>query len=94
MLLPLGLVGIFYLKTMGRFRPAARDLKRCESKSRSPIYTHFKECLRGVETIRTIPRGRNLWASKHQALTDDNLSVYYSVKVSEYYFKSSVANRI
>lgn len=82
MVVPLGLVAILYIKTMGRFRPAARDLKRCESKSRSPIYTHFREAMRGVETIRSIPRGRSLWTSKHRALTDDNLSVYYSVKVS------------
>jgi len=80
MVIPLGLVGILYIKIMGRFRPAARDLKRCESKSRAPIYTHFKEALRGVETIRTVPRGRSLWAGKHRALTDENLSVYYSVK--------------
>ena len=80
MVIPLGLVGIFYVKTMGRFRPAARDLKRCESKSRSPIYTHFKEALRGAETIRLIPSGRSLWSSKHRSLADENISVYYSVK--------------
>jgi len=80
MVIPLGLVGILYVKTMGRFRPAARDLKRCESKSRSPIYTHFREALRGAETIRSIPSGRSLWSSKHRSLADENLSVYYSVK--------------
>ena len=36
MLVPIGLIGVFYAKTMSRFRPAARDLKRSESKSRSP----------------------------------------------------------
>lgn len=77
---PLGLVGVLYVKTMGRFRPAARDLKRCESKSRSPIYTHFREALRGAETIRSIPSGRSLWSSKHRSLADENISVYYSVK--------------
>lgn len=80
MALPLGIVGIIYVKIMGRFRPAARDLKRCESKSRSPIYTHFREALRGAETIRSIPSGRGLWSSKHRSLADENISVYYSVK--------------
>jgi ABC-type multidrug transport system fused ATPase/permease subunit len=80
MLVPLGLVGIMYGKTMGKFRPAARDLKRSESKSRSPIYTHFREALKGVTTIRSIPGSRNRWEMKHQRLTDDNLSVFYSIK--------------
>lgn len=80
MTLPLGLVGVFYVKTMGRFRPAARDLKRNESKSRSPIYTHFREALKGAETIRSIPTGRSLWSNYHQHLSDENLSQYYSVK--------------
>ena len=80
MLVPLALVGILYVKTMAKFRPAARDLKRCESKSRSPIYTHFREALRGAETIRSIPNGRSLWSSKHRSLADENISVYYSVK--------------
>lgn len=80
MLVPLTLVGILYVKTMAKFRPAARDLKRCESKSRSPIYTHFREALRGAETIRSIPSGRSLWSRKHRSLADENISVYYSVK--------------
>ena len=80
MAFPLALVGVFYVNTMRRFRGAARDLKRLESKTRSPIYTHFREGLRGSEIIRSIPAGRNLWSSKHKQLADDNLSVYYSVK--------------
>jgi len=80
MTIPIGLVGIFYVKTMGRFRPASRDLKRCESKSRAPIYTHFREALLGVETIRSIPSGRALWSAKHQQLDDENIAVFHSVK--------------
>lgn len=41
MLVPLALVGVFYVRTMSLFRPAARDMKRAETKTRSPIYTHF-----------------------------------------------------
>ena len=43
MLIPVLVTGVFYTSTMARFRPAARDLKRCESKSRAPIFTHFGE---------------------------------------------------
>ncbi len=80
MAIPIGLVGIFYVKTMGLFRPAARDLKRIESKSRSPIYTQFREALSGAETIRSIPKAPSLWSRKHRHLSDENLSIYYAVK--------------
>jgi ABC-type multidrug transport system fused ATPase/permease subunit len=80
MALPLLLVGIIYSRVTGRFRPAARDLKRSESKSRSPIFTHFREALRGGETIRSIPGGRKFWSEQHRNLEDQNISVYYSVK--------------
>lgn len=80
MLVPIGLIGVLYAKTMSRFRPAARDLKRSESKSRSPIYTHFGEALRGSEVIRSIPLAGKTWSSQHQELADQNLSVFYSVK--------------
>lgn len=80
MAIPLLLVARLYSRTTGRFRPAARELKRCESKSRSPIYTHFREALKGSETIRVIPSGRDFWSGKHRILEDKNISVYYSVK--------------
>lgn len=80
MIVPIGLIGILYAKTMSRFRPAARDLKRSESKSRSPIYTHFGEALRGSEVIRSIPLAAKTWSSQHQELADQNFSVFYSVK--------------
>lgn len=80
MLIPVMFVGIFYKNIMAKFRPAARDLKRCESKTRSPIYTHFGEALRGVETIRSFSGSSKLWSSKLRNLVDENLSVFYSVK--------------
>ena len=80
MLVPLFLVGILYTRTMGRFRPAARDLKGAESKSRSPIYTHFGEAIRGTEIIRSVPNASSLWSSQHRDLTGRNLSVLSTVK--------------
>jgi len=80
MLIPLSFVSIFYSKTMSRFRPAARDLKRSESRTRSPIYTHFGEALRGKEIIRSVPHASLNWLQRHHSLTDKNLSIYYTVK--------------
>jgi ABC-type multidrug transport system fused ATPase/permease subunit len=80
MLIPLSVISIMYGKTMGRFRPAARDLKRGESRTRSPVYTHFGEALRGKEIIRSIPMASETWSTRHQDLTDKNLAVYYTVK--------------
>lgn len=80
MVLPLGVVGILYVKMMGLFRPAARDMKRAETKTRSPIYTHFGEAIRGAETIRSIRGARKAWLTKHFQLQDRNLGVFSTVK--------------
>jgi ABC-type multidrug transport system fused ATPase/permease subunit len=81
MVVPILLVGYFYIKITSRFRPAARDLKRAETKTRSPIYTHFGEALRGSETIRSIRGAPSVWSSKHRLLSNTNLSVFSTVKL-------------
>ena len=80
MVIPMFAVGVFYSKAMSLFRPASRDLKRAETKTRSPIYTHFGEALRGTDTIRSIPGARHYWSKMHRSLTDSNLGVFYTVK--------------
>lgn len=80
MLIPIGAVGTMYLKTMKKFRPGARDFKRVETKTRSPIYTHFGEALRGTEIIRSIPGSRIFWSDTHRDMTDTNLRAFYSAK--------------
>ncbi|GKY99326.1 hypothetical protein MPSEU_000887600 [Mayamaea pseudoterrestris] len=79
MLIPLAVVGISYGNAMSLFRPAARNLKRVETKTRSPIYTHFGEALKGSETIRAF-RQQKTWSSSHRHLSDSNLSVFYTLK--------------
>ena len=63
MMVPILLVGRMYGKVMGKFRPAARDLKRSEVKTRSPIFTHFGEALRGIEGKLCCWYGRSLFYS-------------------------------
>lgn len=80
MMVPVLFVGLLYSKTMARFRPAARDMKRTETKTRSPIFTHFGEALRGTEVIRSIPGADRTWSRRHRALSDTNLKVFSTVK--------------
>lgn len=80
MLVPLFLVGFLYVGVMALFRPAARDMKRVETFSRSPIYTNFGEAIRGSEVIRSVPGAIQVWNRKHRDLTNTNLGVFGSVK--------------
>eukprot|EP00536_Pseudo-nitzschia_multiseries_P006315 jgi/Psemu1/14958/gm1.14958_g len=80
MVVPLTFAGALYIRTMKRFRPAARDMKRSEQRTRSPIFTHFGEALRGTEVIRSIPGAKKTWSTRHRKLADINLSVFSTVK--------------
>jgi len=80
MMVPITFAGGLYLRIMKKFRPAARDMKRSEQRTRAPIYTHFGEALRGTEVIRSIPGAKLTWSSRHRKLADVNLSVYSTVK--------------
>jgi ATP-binding cassette subfamily C (CFTR/MRP) protein 2 len=90
MLVPLSIAGTLYAKTMKRFRSAARDMKRTESKTRSPIFTHFGEALRGTEIIRSTPGAVQTWSTRHRDLSDTNLSVYSTVKALDRWLSCSL----
>jgi ABC-type multidrug transport system fused ATPase/permease subunit len=77
---------------MSVFCPAARDLKRAETKTRSPIYTHFGEALRGAETIRLVPGAKRVWSGTHRSLTDVNLGVFYTVKAMDRWLSTRLEN--
>mmetsp|Transcript_22471 Transcript_22471/g.50152 ORF Transcript_22471/g.50152 Transcript_22471/m.50152 type:complete len:755 (-) Transcript_22471:4575-6839(-) len=83
MMVPILFAGSCYLRIMKRFRPAARDMKRSEQRTRSPIFTHFGEALRGTEVIRSIPGAKLTWSSQNRNLSDVNLSVYSTVKAMD-----------
>lgn len=48
--------------------PAARELQRIESISRSPIYSRFSEALAGVATIRAYQREQHFTAANDSNL--------------------------
>lgn len=73
---------VYYLIT--KFYVAtSRQLKRLESVSRSPIYSHFGETLTGCTTIRA-------YGMQPRFITESELKVDYNQKC---YYPSIVANR-
>ncbi|XP_050416421.2 multidrug resistance-associated protein 1-like [Patella vulgata] len=72
--LPLGLlywlVQRFYIRT-------SRQLKRIESTTRSPIYTHFSETITGASSIRAYGASER-FIEESQSRVDRNLVIYFS----------------
>lgn len=90
MMVPLAFAGSQYVRIMRKFRPAARDMKRSEQRTRSPIFTNFGEALRGTEVIRSIPGAKRTWSAKHRTLADANLSAFATVKALDRWLSISL----
>ncbi|XP_032929590.1 multidrug resistance-associated protein 1 [Catharus ustulatus] len=70
---PLGLVYLF----VQRFYVAtSRQLKRLESVSRSPVYSHFNETLLGVSVIRAFEEQKR-FIKQNDIKVDENQKAYY-----------------
>ncbi|NXI19483.1 MRP1 protein, partial [Irena cyanogastra] len=70
---PLGLVYLF----VQRFYVAtSRQLKRLESVSRSPVYSHFNETLLGVSVIRAFEEQKR-FIRQNDMKVDENQKAYY-----------------
>ena len=67
---------IFYLFVQRFYVCTSRQLKRIESVTRSPIYSHFQESLSGVSTIRGY-RMQNNFIQESENRVDRNQEVYY-----------------
>ena len=67
---------IFYLFVQRFYVCTSRQLKRIESVTRSPIYSHFQESLTGVSTIRGY-RLQNNFILESESRVDLNQEVYY-----------------
>ena len=65
------------------FVASMRQLKRLESVSKSPIFSHFSETLNGVSTVRAY-RVQGRFVQKMQYLVNENLT---------YYFPNNISNR-
>ncbi|KAI1286882.1 Multidrug resistance-associated protein 1 [Halotydeus destructor] len=51
-LLPLAILGAVYVNVQGRYVTTSRQLRRLESNSRSPVFSHFAETVSGTTSIR------------------------------------------
>ncbi|KAM3964152.1 LOW QUALITY PROTEIN: ATP-binding cassette sub-family C member 10 [Aphomia sociella] len=63
---PLALV---YYRLQYRYRPTSRQLKRLQSVTLSPVYTHFNDTLEGLTTVRAMGAGGR-WAERGEELVE------------------------
>ncbi|KJH40322.1 hypothetical protein DICVIV_13738 [Dictyocaulus viviparus] len=68
---------LFYLIILQRFYVStSRQLKRLESASRSPIYSHFQESIQGASSIRAY-KLVDEFVKESERRVDENLATYY-----------------
>ncbi|GBC08504.1 hypothetical protein RclHR1_08170012 [Rhizophagus clarus] len=71
------LMGIYYLWVGKVFADASRELKRLDSVTRSPLYSHFTETLIGVVTIRAYGATRRFMQEMLKRIDDHNRPAFY-----------------
>ena len=76
-------VSVLYYFVQKFYVATARQVKRMESISRSPIYTHFGETISGASTIRAYNRAKDFIVENESRIDRNQLS----------YYPSYVANR-
>ena len=69
-----------YILVTNYYRGVARELKRLDSLSRSPVFAHFSETLGGLSTIRSYKR-QGMFSALNEVKLEDNLAAYYALKV-------------
>ncbi|KAM3567875.1 hypothetical protein VYU27_009987, partial [Nannochloropsis oceanica] len=75
-------VSWIYLSVMNYFRAVTRELKRLDSLSRSPIYSHFSETLGGLSVIRAF-RKEKAFIRANECKVDQNVRAYISLKAAD-----------
>lgn len=73
--------GIVYILFMIFYLPTARQLKRIESVTRSPVYNHFSETITGASVIRAYQASER-FIEESQKRVDKNAAFYYAANVS------------
>jgi len=68
--------GVIYFFVQRYYVATAREIRRLDSVSRSPIFAHFSETLNGVSTIRAFSQQRR-FISENETRLDENQRAYY-----------------
>ena len=69
-------IGAVYYFLQKIYIPTARQLKRFESASKSPIYSHFSETVNGRATIRAY-QAQDVFLKEAEAKLDNYVKMYY-----------------
>ncbi|KAK5969866.1 Multidrug resistance-associated protein 1 [Trichostrongylus colubriformis] len=69
-------VFVFYFYILRFYVSTSRQLKRLESASRSPIYSHFQESIQGAASIRAY-KLVDEFVKESERRVDENLATYY-----------------
>ncbi|NXK44825.1 MRP1 protein, partial [Chauna torquata] len=69
-------LGLIYLLVQRFYVATSRQLKRLESVSRSPVYSHFNETLLGVSVIRAFEEQKR-FIKQNDMKVDENQKAYY-----------------
>ena len=76
---------------MNYFRNVAREVKRYDSITRSPIYAHFSESLGGLSTIRAYGLG-SYFAAENERRVAANISSWYTLKACDRWLSIRLEN--
>lgn len=79
--LPFAFLAVFYILVLRFYVSTSRQLKRLESASRSPIYSHFQESIQGAASIRAY-KLVDEFVKESERRVDDNLATYYPTIVA------------
>eukprot|EP00475_Leptophrys_vorax_P002127 TRINITY_DN11210_c0_g1_i1.p1 TRINITY_DN11210_c0_g1~~TRINITY_DN11210_c0_g1_i1.p1 ORF type:complete len:745 (-),score=192.98 TRINITY_DN11210_c0_g1_i1:94-2328(-) len=71
------ILGVPYQLLSAFYRWSARDLRRLEAVSKSPINVHFSDTLKGISTIRTFGAERRFF-DKHLEILESNLCCFWN----------------
>lgn len=75
-------LAFIYIKVLNYFRDVARETKRIESISRSPVFAHFSETLGGLGTIRAYGEA-DRFIDEFETKIDTNIRAYYNNKSAD-----------